>query len=556
MSRRTSVAFALAGLALGGLACKPSTPPSKSGAGPKSVIEKVQNEKNAPRLPVLGEKRIAGDAQDLRATPDGTVLTALVDGQKPPIQGAPPPMRLGELWAVPTVSGAAVKLGNGVTNMPGGWLFSPDSRWILFAAAWDPTQQVGELYVQDAKDLSKERERLSARVSYYVPSDDAKQLAFVEGGVLHVGPLPKGPFRQVAGEVSTAEFSADGKYVYFRRKYSAAGGLFQVTLAEERAQPKRLLDQVADYTVLRSGKHVVANSRAAPGDRTFQLHAIDVATLNDRKLSDDAVRFRVTPDGQHVAWIANKGEVAESGELWLSPVVGGKPRLVGDGVKDFEFSPDSKRLVFRENYLELPLGGREAKVGDPKVEKVGDLSLVELPDGAPKKLQKLCPNYLFSADGAALAYTARIEKPDVTRRLLLLKPGATEAVALKDWLYEYAFRPGSNELVFRADCLREGRACDVLTMPLDAPKDALPRKLLEGVFSIKFSKDGGRGLIAYAHITDQTFDLALRNMASGEQKTVDQYVEWPALSLGADGAYVAYLVKEKQRPGVYVVKSP
>jgi hypothetical protein len=552
MSRRTALALVLAA----GTACKPSTTPAPSGPGPKSVIERVQKEKNAPRRRVVGEKRIAGAAQDLRASPDGAVLTVLVDAQKPPIPGAPPPMRLGELWAVPTVTGAPVKLANGVTNMPGGWLFSPDSKWILLNGGWDPTQQVGELYVQDAKDLSKERDRLSARVAYYVPSDDSKQLAFVEGGVLHVGPLPKGPFRQVAGEVSTAEFSNDGRYLYFRRKYSAAGGLFQVNLADERAQPKRLLDQVAEYTVLKSGKHVVANARATPGDRTFQLHVIDVATLDSRKLSDDAVRFRVTPDGRNVAWIANKGEVAETGELWLAPVVGGKPRKLGDGVKDYEFGPDSKRLVWRANYTELPLGGREAREGDSKLEKVGDLSLVELPDGPPRKLQRLCPNYLFSPDGAALAYTARIEQPEVTRRLLLLKPGVAEPVPLKDWLYEYVFRPGANELVFRADCLREGRACDVLTIPLDAPKDTLPKKLLESAFSIKFSKDGSHAMVAYAHITDQTFDLALRNMASGEQKTVDQYVEWPALSLGADGQYVAYLVKEKARPGLYVAKSP
>ncbi|MEW5737421.1 MAG: gliding motility protein [Myxococcota bacterium] len=554
MTRPAFLAVLATACCLGG-ACKENTPPSKGGAGPKSVIERVQKEKSAPRLPVLGERRISGDPQDLRATPDGEVLTALIDAQKPNIQGAPPPMRLGELWAVPTLKGDAVKLGHGVTNMPGGWLFSPDSRWILFLAAWDPTQQLGELYVQDAKNLAAERQRLAARVTYFVPSDDSKQLAFVENGVLHVGALPAGPFRQVAGEVSTAEFSADGRYLYFRRRYSAAGGLFQVTLADERAQPKRLLDQVAEYTVLRSGKHVVVNARATPGDRTFQLHAIAVASLDDHKLSDDAERFRVTPDGQFVAWIATGGGVSQMGELWLAPI-SGKGRKLADKVKDFEFSPDSKRLVFRDNYVELPLGGREAKVGDEKVEKVGDLMLVDLPDGAPRKLQRLCPNYLFSPDGAALAYTARIEKPEVTRRLLLLKPGATEAVALKDWLYEYAFRPGGNELVFRADCLREGRACDVLRVKLDAPKDELPKKELEGVYSFKFSKDGSRAMVAYAHLTDQTFDLALRNLSTGEQKTVDQYVEWPAVSLGADGAYVAYLVKEKQRAGVYVAKTP
>jgi hypothetical protein len=554
MTRPTCLAF-VAACCLGA-GCQEKGTASSGGAGPKSVIERVQQEKTAPRLPVLGVRRLAGEAQDVRATPDGAVLTALLNAQKPSIQGVPPPMRLGELWAVPTAEGEAVRLGKGVSNMPGGWLITQDSRWILFLGGFDPTQQLGELFVQDAKNLATERRRLAARVTYFVPSDDSKQLAFVENGVLHVGPLPAGPFRQVAGEVSTAEFSADGRFLYFRRRYSAAGGLFQVTLADERAQPKRLLDQVAEYTVLRSGKHVVVNARATPGDRTFQLHAIEVGSLDDRTLSDDAERFRVTPDGQHVAWISTGGAVGQPGELWLAGVVRGKPRKLADKVKDFEFSPDSKRLVFRDNYIELPLGGREAKPGEKEVEKVGDLTLVELPDGAPKRLVRLCPNYLFSPDGAALAYTARIEKPEVTRRLFLLKPGATEAVALKDWLYEYAFRPGGNELVFRADCLREGRACNVLRVRLDAPQDEPPTKELEGVFGFKFSKDGSRAMVAYAHLTDQSFDLALRNMASGEQKTVDQYVEWPAVSLGPDGAYVAYVVKEKQRAGVYVAKSP
>jgi hypothetical protein len=555
MVHRCVAPLVLAGLLLGG-GCKESSKAPASGPGPKGVIEKVQQEKRAPRLPVLGVRRLAGEAQDLRASPDGAVLTALVDAQRPPIQGAPPPMRQGDLWAVPAEKGEPVRLARGVTNMPGGWLFTADSRWILFAGAYDPTQQIGELYVQDAKDLAQERQRLAARVSYFVPSDDSTQLAFVEDGLLSVGPLPAGPFRQLAGEVSTAEFSADGKYLYFRRRFSAAGGLFQVSLTDARAQPRRLLDQVADYTVLRSGRHVVANSRPTPGDRTFQLHVIDVATLEDRKLSDDAVRFRVTPDGQVAAWVGNDGAVSELGELWVSTLVGGAPRKLADGVKDFEFSPDSKRLVYRANYLELPLGGREAKAGDAKVEKVGDLSLVELPDGAPRRLQRLCPNYLFSPDGAALAYTARIEQPEVTRRLMLLKPGATAPVALKDWLYEYLFQPGTNTLYFRADCLREGRACDVLQVPLDAPAGAEPRKELEGVFGLRFSKDGGRAALAYAHLTDQTFDLALRNMKTGAQQTVDQYVEWPAVSLGSDGARVAYLVKEKQRAGVYVATSP
>lgn len=544
----------LAVIALAGCQKGPS-PKMGSGGG---VIAKVQAEKKAARLPVLGEKRLAGEAQDLRASPDGQVLTVLLDAKKPNIEGVPPPMRLGELWAIPMPSGAPVKVATGVTNMPGGWLHTPDSKWILASAQWDQRQQAGELVVLDAKNLSAEKQRITGHASYFVPSDDGKLVAYVEGGVLHVGPLPAGPFRQVAGEVSTAEFSQDTKFLYFRRKYAAAGGLYQVNLADERAQPKRMLDQVAEYTVLRSGKHVVVNARATPADRVFQLHVVDVATLASRKLADDALRFRVSRDGKYLAWRTSsiKGEQADVGELWVATIPDGKPRRLGENVKDFDFAPDGKRLVYRENYIELPLGGREALPGEAKIEKVGDLYSAEMPDGAPKLLQKLCPNFLFSPDGATLAYTGRIEKPEVTRRLFLLKPGEEKAIALKDWLYEYQFRPPGDQLYFRADCTREGRACDVLSYAVNAPKDTLAKKELTGVFGIRFTADGSRALIAYAHITDQTFDIAIRNMATGEQKTIDQYVEWPVLSLGNDGAYVAYLVNEKARPGVYVAKAP
>lgn len=540
---------------LAALGCQKG-PPSKMGGG-GGVIAKVQAEKKAARLPVLGEKRLAGEAQDLRASPDGQVLTVLVDPKKPNIEGVPPPMRLGDLWAIPMPSGSPVKVATGVTNMPGGWLSSADSKWIIAAAQWDQRQQTGELVVQDAKNLSAPPQRATSRASYFVPSDDGKLLAFVEGGVLHVGPLPQGPFRQVAGEVSTAEFSLDTRYLYFRRKYAAAGGLYQVTLSDEKATPKRILDQVAEYTVLRSGKHVVVNARATPADRVFQLHVVDVGTLQTRKLADDALRFRVSRDGRYLAWRTSsiKGEQADVGELWVATIPDGKPRRLGENVKDFDFSPDGKRLVYRENYIELPLGGREALPGEAKVEKVGDLYMLDLPDGAPKLLQKLCPNFLFSPDGSTLAYTGRIEKPEVTRRLFLLKPGA-EPVALKDWLYEYQFRPPGDQLYFRADCLREGRACDVLSFAVDAPKGTLPKKELEGTYGVRFSTDGSRALVAYAHITDQTFDIAIRNMKTGEQKTIDQYVEWPALWLGPDSGYVAYLVNEKNRPGVYVAKAP
>jgi hypothetical protein len=532
------------------VACKEQ----KSANGdPKSVIARVNKEKTAARLPVLGERKLEGEAQDLRASPDGTVLTVLLEAQKPQLQGVPPPMRLGALWAVPTKGGSAVKLGNGVTNMPGGWLHTPDSKWILFTAAWDPSQQVGELYVQSATDLTAERQRLSVRANYFVPSDDGTQVAWVEAGVLHAGKLPNGPFPQLAGEVSTAEFSADGRSLYFKRKYSAAGGLYQIDLNSPRPEPRRLIDQVTEYTVLRSGKHVVVSARATPADRTFQLHVFDVDTLKGRKLSDDGHRYRISRDGKYLAWRDNDPG-PEKGTLQLMEFPNGKPRELGKAVNDFDFSLDGTRLVYRDNFTELGLGGRDAqKEGTKLVERVGDLMVVELPEGAPKLLAKQSPNWLFAPEGSTMAFTARIDRPEVTRRLFLFATGAKDPVPLKDWLYEYQFPGKGEKLYFRSDCLREGRACDLNSFPANAEVGAVAKKEIEGTFGFRFSADGKRAVIAFAHLTDQTFDLAHKNFDTGTQKMIDQYVEWPAIML-ADGS-VAYLVNEKKRPGVYLAPS-
>ncbi len=551
MESRIVRASCLSLVVLGLVGCKEA---KTSNGDPRGVIARVNKEKTAARVPVLGVRRLEGVGQELRASPDGEVLTVLLEAQKPTTQGVPPPMRLGTLWAVHSKTGPAQKLGAGVTNMPGGWLYTADSKWILFSASWDPTQQVGELFVQDAKKLDAERQRISPKVTYYVPSDDGTQLAFIEGGVLHAGKLPGGPFKQLAGEVSTAEFSADGRYLYFKRRYSSAGGLYQVDLREERPQPRRLIDQVTEYTVLRSGKYVVVSARATPADRTFQLHLFEVETLKGRKLSDDAHRYRVSRDGRYLAWRDNSPG-PEKGELSLMTLPDGKPRVLGAAVNDFDFSPDGARFVYRDNYTELGLGGRDAqREGVTLVERVGDLNVLEVPDGAPKLLARQSPNYSFAPGGSTLAFTARIERPEVTRRLSILPAGATEPIALKDWLYEYQF-PGKGErLYFRSDCLREGRACDLNSVPSNPEKGVVPKKETEGTFGFRFNAEGTRAVIAFAHLTDQTFDLAYRNLETGQQTTLDQYVEWPAVML-ADGS-VAYLVNEKNRAGVFVAKSP
>ena len=545
------VRLCLIGFCVVALACKPAP---RDGSKPSSSVRmRVEAEKSAPRMQGLGVKKVSGDVRELRASPDGQVLTVLVDAATPTVQGAPPTLKVGELYAAPVGEGEAHKIARDVVNMPGGWLFSADSKWLVVTAAWDTSAQAGELLVQDARALGTAPKRIAAAVTYFVMSEDSTRLAFVEGGVLHAGPLPDGPFPQVAGDVATAEFG--GADLYFRRKFGSGGTLARVVFLPDGKPeaPKTIIDYAGDYAVTNDGKYVIVTARGRPNDLEFQLHAYDIATRKTVKLADDAARFRVTRDGRFVSWrsLSSNNIQADIGELWLAELGKGEPRKLGGHVKDFDFSPDSKRLVYRENFKELVLGGRDAKPGEQRMEKVGDLYMAELPDGAPKLLQRMCPNFLFSGDGKALAYTARVELPDVTRRLFLWREGG-EVRAVKDWLYEYQFRPPGSELVFRADCLREGRACDLLTLPIDAKKETLPTKHAAGTFSVRFSGDGAKALIASAHLTDQSFDISLRDFASGEQKAIDQFVDWPALLVGDHGTHVAYLVNEKKRAGLYV----
>ena len=48
----------------------------------------------------LGKQVAQGDGIDLRVTPDGKFATYLLDAQKPRLDGIPPVMRLGALYAV------------------------------------------------------------------------------------------------------------------------------------------------------------------------------------------------------------------------------------------------------------------------------------------------------------------------------------------------------------------------------------------------------------------------------------------------------------------------
>ena len=516
----------------------------------ESVRAQVAAEQAGRVLPSRGEKRLSGEYTELRASPNGAVLTALKDASTPRGEGIPPALKVGELWAAQADGGVAKAVGASVQNGPGGWLTTADSQWLLVIQGWSPQKQTGTLQLVDLRSTLGEPKRIADDVSYFVPSADGSLLAYVQSGVLHVGPIPDGPFAEVASEVVTAEFS--GKTVYFQRRVGSGGGLFQSDL---RTPPKLLVDNAASYNIVKDGTEIVVLHRQKLSDRDFHLQVINAKTRKARLLARDALMYAVPHSAEFIAWrtrrSSGKGALAEVGDLFVSPLLVSKPRQVATFVKDFGFSASGRSLAYRANYVELPLGGPRALPGESRTEAVGDLYVLALPDGKPRLLGKRSPNFLFARGKDTLAYALRLEEPLVTRMLYVLPSEAKEPKEVKDWIYEYQFRPGDDDLVYRADCTREGRSCTLYALGTGTSQT-----LAEQNYGVRFSSDGARAVLSEAHLTDTGFDLFGLSFARGAVEFIDPFVRWPPVLLGPGGEHVAFIVEDPKRRGVYVAAIP
>ncbi len=527
--------IAVAMLVVAGCKGKGNEEPRVEISGSRVSLNKVM--KGEAGVGSLGVKLVGGIGIDLRSTSDGQHLTWLQDAEKPRLDGLPPPMRVGVLWTVASKGGDARKLGNGVTNMPGGYLFSPDGRWALVLAGYNPAEQSGELRVADLSNPSAAPERVGGRVTYMLASPDSKQLAFVDEGVLHAGPLPNGPFHEVAGEVATAEFSPDSSTVYFRRRVAHAGGLYQVKLADIGKPPRKLSDQVGEFKLTPDGKTIAYAARPSAGSPSYELYLADTTTLKAKQLARNVIAFRFSPDGKLIAH--NEGLSPEDpGELFVAAFGSTtEPKALGAKVKDFQFSPDSKSIAFRENYND----------------NEGDLAVAVLGSADPaKKVSRRVRSYSWSDDNLKIAFTIRVVKPITSVDLVVWRVGDEEATKIKQWVYDYDFTPQSDRLLFRTDCSREGRSCDLLSLDL-ADLKVPPKKLVEAMSGFRISESGQRVLVTYSRAqTGDFYDVAVLNLKNGERKTLEQFIRLPAMFLDKDGGKVGYVVAEQNKSGVYV----
>ncbi|HYX93079.1 MAG TPA: gliding motility protein, partial [Myxococcaceae bacterium] len=486
----------------------------------------------------LGERIAAGRATDLRTTPDGKFAVYLEGGQKPRLDGIPPQMLVGDLYAVSTSGGEPREIGNGVTNLPGGFTFSPDSRWVFFLAGYNPVSQDGMLRAVDLTDAKAKPLELGARASYVLASPDSKRVVFVAGGVLQVGPLPAGPFEQVAGEVQTADFTRDGRWLVFKRRLSAAGGLF-IRNAEEGGAPVKLADQAGDFALSPDSRRV-AFTRRSSVPSTYDLLVASAPDWKPREVAAGAGPFAFSPDAKWLGRIQDqKPEDMGSihvGALHVGPADGSPGRKLGNRVAKFEFAPTSAAIAMLDSF--------EASAG------AGVLAVVDLPDGKPRRIAARVPNFDWSPDGKRVAFVSRIFQPVYTVDLFLYTLGEEAAVKLHPGVFGYDYDRKGRFLYFRSNCLNEGRACDLMRARLDDPK-APPETLAQGIFTWRSSSDGERLLVTYARRDSKLYDAAVLNLNTRERKTVAQYIQLPALWAENGGERVVYVVGEPATPGVY-----
>jgi hypothetical protein len=530
MSRRSRVAGVLLALVVVGVGCKRS----KDEGGGGSARSRAAS---GPAVGGQGVLLAEGAVEDLRVTADGQFISYLTKTQKPRMDGIPPQMRLGEAYVVPVTGGVPRKLGDGVTNVPGGLLFTPDSRHVLFLTGYNVAAQSGVLHALALAEPTAEPVKLGDAVTYFLPSPDGSKVAFVDSGVLKLGPLPSGPFRQVGGEVSTVAFTPDGSMLFFKRKLAAAGGLAAVTVADEKAPPRKLADQVGDYEVSSDSKRVAYQVRSDGGKGLYDLYLADIPELKPRQVSTGTSAFAFSPDAQ---WLARNegGKPEQLGDLYVGPASGVPGRKVGERVRDLSFSPDSKALGFLAKY--------DQSAG------AGLMGVVTLPDGEPKLVGNRVPNFTWGKDGRYVAFLSRFLKPIYSVDLMVYPVGAEKAEKAHPGVFGYGFAPENAALVFRSNCIRDGRACDFKALSLPLQPQAQPQTWMEGIYSFKLSEDGQRVLATYARTDSDAYDVAVYDVKTQARKTLDQGIQLPAFFAGKEDSLAVYVVKTGAQPGLYV----
>ncbi|MBS2030797.1 MAG: PD40 domain-containing protein [Deltaproteobacteria bacterium] len=500
--------------------------------------------------------RIADDGEVARVTtsPDGKYVAFLGQVERPKELGVPEGILVGLLELVPADgSGPARQLLGGVTNLEGSFAFSSDGAVLAAIKSFRFASHSGTL--ETVKVAGGEPVHLADDCSGFAFSADAKHLAWVctSGGFL--GNADGSDARKVTDGAATVDFSRDSTKLLVRRLASAGGDLLLVDVAGKGAD-RTIAKNVGDYAFSPDGADVAFTMHSADPRGGWELKLTSTKGGDIRALGEAVSSFRFSPDGKWLAYIGGVTPSKPFGDLFVAPSTGGAGTKVGERVEEYDFAPNSKAVAYLAKYNDNA--------------RSGTMMLQTLPPSTPAQtLHKPVKSFVWSPEGGYLAYSVfQVKDASLDLDLLKLsdlKPGAALADGGTNWAegsrevangaYGYLFA-GEDKLIYRTECIMEGRACDLYVLPTDHA--AMPGRLTGGVWRFSISKDGSRMLITYPRVDSETVaDLGVMNLSGyGGAVGVDHSVELGAQFLDAHGGREAYGVIDKRRRGVYVAKSP
>jgi hypothetical protein len=499
--------------------------------------------------------RVADDGEVAKVTPspDGKWIAFLGQVERPKELGVPEGILLGLLSVVPADgSGPSRQLLGGVTNLEGAFGFSSDGASLAAIKSFRFASHSGSLEV--VKLAGGEPVHLADDCSGFTFSPDGKRLAWVcaSGGFL--GNADGSGAHKLTDAAATVEFSRDSGKLLVRKLAQSGGDLLLVELGS--GATRTLAKGVGDYAFSPDARDVAFTTHSADVHGGWDLKIIPSAGGTPRQLGEGISRFRFSPDGKWIAYVAGVTPSKAFGDLYVAPTGEGTATKVGERVEQYEIAPSSRAVAFLAKYSDNA--------------RSGTLTVQVLPPTLPAQVvQKPVKSFVWSPGGAYLAFSSFMVK-DATLHLALLKlddlkPGAaygdggvgfaTGSREVATGAYGYQF-VDDGRLLYRSDCIMEGRACDLYQLPTDHP--ATPARLTGGVWRFSISKDGNRMLLTYPRVDSETVaNLGVMNLSGyGGVTGLDHSVELGAAFLDPHGDRAAYGVIDKRRRGVYVAKVP
>ena len=489
-----------------------------------------------PRPVGLGRRIAEGKAQGLRPSPDGSRLAWLDRCARPPVAQAPP---VCDLLVAAVDGGGASRVAEGVSSLEAGFAWGRDGS-LAALARLDPASGTGALVVVRP---GAGPEVVAPAVSFYAfgPGGD---LGLVAAGELQVQ-VPGARPAPVAGAAGVATFEfdpADPGQLLARRQAAAGGALLRVRGGV--ATPLSTAP-AGEYAWSPDGRFVAATVRGAGGTWDLQLWSA-AAARPPATLAGDVQAFSFARDGSAIAFLAGMSP-GKAGDLYAATLGRAEdPRparaaLVAKGVGEFRWASAAPRLAWLESF-------------DPRI-RAGALGLGG--PGAPAStFGKNVTAFDLSPAGTQAAFLEHVTAGGYSVDLMLAAPGAAAATVARG-VFGFDFSPDGRWLYYRANCVRNAEACDLLRVPsAGAAAGQAPVRVAEGVKSFEFDRSRpDRLLIGYARKDLAALDLAVWD--GSRLVPVDRAVApGSARLLPPDGSRLAYVVVDPERAGVYVARLP